>query len=185
MERPHWDYYLALVDDIRRIARFVEITKENYDVYSIELARILLAAGSEVDVVAKLLCHNVAPSATVGNINEYRTSLLGAYPSLPTIRIALRRYGIALVPWQEWADGKNPDWWRSYNNVKHRRNTHFAEASLINTLSATAGLCVLVTYLYHDFFESTVIKKPLLFLAEEYKTDSRILFGVNYKLPDF
>mgnify|MGYP001151620710 CR=1 FL=1 len=96
MERPHWEYYLTLVDDIDRISRYVEITKDNYGVYSIELVRVLLAAGSEVDVVAKLLCRSVAPSESTENINDYRTVLLGAYPKLPDIKVAMPRHGIEL-----------------------------------------------------------------------------------------
>ena len=52
----HWNYFLALERDMETVARYVEFSAPNFDVYSIELAHLLFAAASEVDVVAKLLC---------------------------------------------------------------------------------------------------------------------------------
>jgi len=52
----HWNYFLALERDLEIVARYVEFTKPNFKTFSIELAHLLFAAASEVDVVAKLLC---------------------------------------------------------------------------------------------------------------------------------
>ena len=51
----HWNYFLALDRDLEVVSRYVEFTKPNFNVYSIELAHLLFAAASEVDVIAKLL----------------------------------------------------------------------------------------------------------------------------------
>ncbi len=186
MQYPHWEYFQTLVDDIDKLSRYIEITKDNYKVYSIELVRILLAVGSEVDVVAKLLCQSVPDSKPCKNINDYRTTLCEVYPSLPAIIIALPRHGIGFIPWTAWGEEQNPNWWHSYNNVKHHRDNKFEEANLINTLNAASGLCVLIGYLYHEYFESIFISsKPSLFLADDYRTNQRILQGAHYKLPDF
>lgn len=60
------------------------------------------------------------------------------------------RYGLQRVPWCAWASGsnKNPDWWRSYNRVKHERNAHFQEATLENAIDAMGALLV-VMFLYY------------------------------------
>ena len=47
----HWNYFLALDRDLEVVSRYVEFTKPNFNVYSIELAHLLFAAASEVDVV--------------------------------------------------------------------------------------------------------------------------------------
>lgn len=52
----HWNYFLALEQDMDVVARYIEFTHANLNVYSIELAHLLFAASSEVDVIAKLLC---------------------------------------------------------------------------------------------------------------------------------
>jgi len=99
--------------------------------------------------------------------------------------VSIPKYILALTPWLDWDQGNNPAWWRSYNNVKHERNAHYAEANLGNALSAIAGLCVLVCYLYHDFFESNVIRRPLLFLDNKHTSGGTLLYGNRYRLPEF
>ena len=59
--KVHWNYLIALERDLEVASRYVEFCQRNFDVYSIEFAHLLLAAASEVDVVAKLLC---APLST-------------------------------------------------------------------------------------------------------------------------
>src|SRR2546421_703693 len=61
--RLHWNYFLALESDVARVARFIEFQPANFGTFSIELGRILLAASSEVDVVAKLVCSQLEPKA--------------------------------------------------------------------------------------------------------------------------
>ena len=56
MKHSHWHYSVALSEDVERTARFVEPAADNFKTYSIEFARLYLATGSEIDVVAKLLC---------------------------------------------------------------------------------------------------------------------------------
>ena len=58
------------------MTRYIEFSEPNFSVYSIELAHLLFAAASEVDVVAKLLCQMLEPGAPRGNINDYKAVLL-------------------------------------------------------------------------------------------------------------
>ena len=46
----HWNYYIALEQDLSKVSRFIEFSEDNFETYSIELAHLLLAASSEVDV---------------------------------------------------------------------------------------------------------------------------------------
>jgi hypothetical protein len=148
----HWNYLIALEHDLETVSRYVEFAKPNYDVYSIELAHLLFAAASEVDVIAKLLCEILDPSAPRENITHYRNVLVAALPDLTTDKIFVPRYGLTLVPWDNWtnANNANPLWWRSYNRVKHERDTHFAEATLKNALNAMAAL-LLLNYHYYAY----------------------------------
>ena len=80
----HWNYFLALERDMEVVARYIEFAVPNFQVYSIELAHLLFAAASEVDVVSKLLCSELEPSAPrKNNINAYKAVLLRALPDLP------------------------------------------------------------------------------------------------------
>ena len=146
----HWNYFLALERDLELASRYVEFCQQNFNVYSIEFAHLLFAAASEVDVVAKLLCEHIAPEKPRGNIDNYRDAITEKLPALPTTQISVPRYGLDLVPWDNWTGCTNPHWWRSYNNVKHERDVYFEEATLKNALNALGGLLVL-TYYYYSF----------------------------------
>ena len=76
-----------------------------------------------------------------------------------------------MKPWINWSENKNPNWWKSYNNVKHQRNDYFNEANLQNTLNAFGALLLTVVYYYKiafsketgnniDFQETTSQLKP-------------------------
>jgi len=144
----HWNYFLALERDLEVIARYVEFTPQNFEVYSIELAHLLFAAASEVDVVAKLLCRRFDATAPHNNIDDYRKVLLSTLPELNSTQVFIPRYGLTLTPWENWSEHNNPEWWRSYNKVKHERDAHFNRATLKNGLNAMAALLILTIQLY-------------------------------------
>lgn len=60
----------------------------------------------------------------------------------------MSRYDIELKPWESWDKGENPNWWSSYNNVKHERNRFYNEATLGNSLNVAAGLLCGLLYLF-------------------------------------
>ena len=144
----HWNYFLALERDMELVSRYVEFCEANFSVFSVELAHLLFAAASEVDVVAKLLCEQVSPAVPRRNIDDYRDILKPALPDLPDTEVFVPRYGLSFKPWSNWAGTENPLWWRSYNNVKHERDMYFSEATLKNALNALGALLVLTVHLY-------------------------------------
>jgi hypothetical protein len=165
MSHPHWQYFIAIESDLERTGRYVEIAQDNFHTYSIEFARILLSASSEVDVVSKLVCEAINPSKSYKTIDDYRECMLSRYPKFPSFEITIPRYGLVRTPWQDWGRGRNPSWWKSYNNVKHERNKFFGEANLENAVDAVAGLfCVVLAY-NHDLLETS--PWPKLLTVEE------------------
>lgn len=146
----HWNYFLALEDDVIRLSRYLEPTKDNFDSYSLELARILFAAASEVDVVAKRLCQELNSKSRPDSITKYKSEILAAQPQMTSAVVEIPRFGLTFTPWKQWKADPSPRWWRAYNNVKHHRHTHFPEASLEHTLNAVAGLFVLLLFYYRS-----------------------------------
>ena len=61
---PHWNYLLAIERDVERLSRYIEFDKRNFDCFSLEIARVLLASGAEVDVVCKQLCRVLNPTSS-------------------------------------------------------------------------------------------------------------------------
>jgi hypothetical protein len=88
----HWNYFIALEQDTERLSRYIEFCDQNLEVYSIELARLLFASASEVDVVAKSLCELIDPTAPRNNIEHYRLLLTSRLPSLPAEEVYISRF---------------------------------------------------------------------------------------------
>jgi hypothetical protein len=150
----HWNYFLALERDLETVSRYVEFTPDNYKTYSIELAHLLFAAASEVDVVAKLLCKQLDPRKKPSSIDGYKPIIKKGIPTLPAENVFVPRFGLTLVPWDQWSKNNgqqpHPYWWSSYNKVKHQRDAHFARATLHNALNAMGGL-MLVAFHYYRY----------------------------------
>lgn len=149
---PHWSYYLSLEDDLITTNRYVEICEDNLDTFSTQFTRLLLAAASEVDVVAKTLCAQIDPHSKPKNIEEYRQLIVPEFPAIPAIEMGIEWNPLRIKPWESWAasDPSSPDWWQAYNGVKHERNTNFRSGNLRNALEAIAGLYCLVRHLEED-----------------------------------
>jgi hypothetical protein len=77
---PHWQYFIAIESDLERTGRYVEIAPANFKTYSIEFARILLSASSEVDVVSKLVFEGIDRNKSYETIDHYRGSIISRYP---------------------------------------------------------------------------------------------------------
>lgn len=132
----HWSYFLALEEDLETLSRFVEITEANFACYSTECTRLLLASCSEIEVVLKLatnlsdrknLKHCLKPLGTDADL--LRSSV-----------ITVRRSGLKIQPWKDWAPETPPAWWESHNAVKHNRSKMFGQANLQNCLYAICAL---------------------------------------------
>ena len=67
-----WYYFLSLERDFSKTEDFVHVHPANENTYSNEFAKLLLLIGSEVDVVAKMLCSKIAPKSKPKNIDDYR-----------------------------------------------------------------------------------------------------------------
>lgn len=152
--KHHWNYFLAIEKDLEKISRYVEFCSDNLQTYSIGLAHILLSASSEVDVIMKQLCSFVAPGGTFENINHYKTTITALIPDMVNEQIAIPRYGMTHGPWENWNGPDNPDWWRSYNRVKHQRNEHYSEANLQNTINSVGALLIASVYYYKYAFSA-------------------------------
>lgn len=153
--RHHWDYFLALEEDVHNLRRYVHFTSDNLETYSIEFARLLMAATQEIDVLFKQIC------AKHGDQSEkepgYQQFFSKAdYAKIRTVKIAVSASELELTPFRNWAPGSAPEWWTANNKVKHSRHTEFPKASLANVLNALAALLIANIYFAHE--EGTLAK---------------------------
>jgi hypothetical protein len=161
----YWNYFLSIEDDIVELARWIEFHKDNYECYSIEMARLLMTCSAEVDVLAKLLCKDFFGEPTAESINAYQETFFNNFPAILNSQIEIPRYGLTLKPWHNWRKPKNPPlWWSANNKVKHHRSEYFKQASLGNVLNAAAGLFYLLLIYYGKVFGS-IPSNPKLFTS--------------------
>ena len=183
----HWNYFLAIERDLEKLSRFVEFSTDNWTTYSLEMARIILAAASDIDVLLKALCKRVSPSAKAATINKYMDVINKTFPDIPMFEATLPRWGLNLTPWSNWASNEVPVWWTANNKVKHHRDKQYHRANLHNTLNAVAALYVINLYFYKQEAESAeLLPMPSLFRPsnEHFNgtTFNNVEFGINYKL---
>ncbi|WP_293124126.1 hypothetical protein [Microcoleus sp. bin38.metabat.b11b12b14.051] len=187
MSYPYWQFFVALESDLEATTRYVECCEENYNTYSVAYAQIILSAGSEVDVVSKLLCNKVQPTSKAENINHYREILHSQYKFIPDLKVLIPRYNLSLTPWDSWVSAKNPDWWKLYNNIKHERHKFYKEANLKNALFSVSGLFCLVLYFYHQELRENSLQPWPKLLTLNPEWNPRICTDVRpgYILPEF
>jgi hypothetical protein len=167
----HWNYLLAIEGDLERLSRFIEFDRQNFECFSVEISRILLASGAEVDVVCKQICKKLNPRSTADRIHPYQNEILASYPTIPDFKVLLPRYGLTLTPWSNWNVTNNPpEWWTAYNKIKHHRDAEYHQANLQNALNAVGGLFVMVLYLYKEKAITGELAPPprLLQVSEEH-----------------
>ncbi len=174
--RIHWNYFLALEEDMERVSRYIEFDQKNLETYSIELAHLLLASSSEVDVILKEICQIVDPTEDVGNICEYRECMKSKLPQFLSDdfikeTVYVPRYNLDFQPWLNWNNDESPEWWKSYNKVKHERNMHFLKANLQNALNSLGALMITTNY-YYWFREIKDINKMTKIEAENSKRNA-------------
>lgn len=183
---PHWNYLLAIERDVERLSRYVEFDSRNFECFSIEIARVLLAAAAEVDVVCKQLCQKLNPKSKAEKINQYRDEIIAALPALPQFEVSLARFGMTLHPWDEWNNPTGvPFWWTAYNKTKHQRHAEYHRANLKNALNAVAGLFVVILHLYREKARAGELLPParLLRVGDQHflgDTHQGYEFGINY-----
>ncbi|QQS33335.1 MAG: hypothetical protein IPM50_01780 [Acidobacteriota bacterium] len=188
----HWNYYLALERDMDKVSRFIEFSKPNMKTYSIELAHLLFAAASEVDVVCKSLCKLLDDNCKRGNIVDYRAVITANLKEFSKEKAYAPRHGLQLDPWSSWRtrnEKSNPVWWKANTQVKHYRNEHFRHATLMNALNALAGLHICVFHYYKQLLTGEMGEIPrnkdvnlelrpepqLIFLKDEYYVSTVVI----------
>jgi len=179
----YWQHFLALESDFAATSRYVEFSQRNFATFSIEYTKLLLAIGSEVDVLFKIICENIDSTAKRGNIDDYRACIT-AHTQIAIEEVLVRRYNLAFKPWDAWSHSKNSAWWQSYNNVKHQRNAHFDKANFENCANAISGLFVAVLYC-HKAEKSIESLEPYPVLLGREKEPGHILLEADYDVPDF
>jgi hypothetical protein len=143
----HWNYFLAIQQDFELLSRYIEFSEENNNTFSIELARIIMSASQEVDVMMKGIC-SLLDENNADNINDYRNVIKEKLTNLIVEEVFIARFGMRSQPWINWQGDENPIWWCANNKIKHQRTNHFQKANLKNAFNALGALLIVNIYFY-------------------------------------
>lgn len=145
--RSYWNYFIELEEKVISTKRFVAFDKSNYSTFSIEYLKLLQAACSEIDVVAKIIAEQFDSefkSQKNKNIYKWGFAIQNIFPNIDTIKVHFNNED-DFIPWKKWKYEKykdaqnrtncrlvkgyeNPDWWKAYNKVKHERTAPFKDS---------------------------------------------------------
>lgn len=181
-----WNFFLSLESDLIDTSKYVHFAEENFETFSSQFSKILLASASEFESVSKKFLKALYPEKNPGNIGQIKEPLLTKFPNIYKNVVTIARYGIEIKPFCSWANGGKLVWWDAYTNIKHDRNKNFKEASLLCAFNALSALLVLNVYYYrkiHKFkhlsgnkllnmagMGETIIAAPSNDLPDEIKT---------------
>jgi hypothetical protein len=85
----YWEFFVTIDEDLHELSRFVEFHPDNFKTFSAQLLRLYLAVGSEVDVVAKLLCLQIDSTKKPDNIKGYQEIITSASPSRSALKASV------------------------------------------------------------------------------------------------
>lgn len=144
----YWKYYLHLENEFINTTDFVMLDENNFKTFSIEYQKLLLAIGSECEIIFKELCG--FDSSSNKSITDFKAVIKSS--ELMCLDNGVRvMNSLTLTSLKPFGDGwpeDTPDWWKIYNRVKHGRSSNYKEANLENMLYALASLYLLEEYLH-------------------------------------
>lgn len=148
MSLQYWEYFLSIESDLEKCSRYIDFSSENYNTFSVELAKIIMTSSSEFDTVAKEICKLISAETNADNINDYFKIITSKYTNFCKFEAQIPRYGLSFKPWNGWTNSNSPTWWQAYNKIKHDRTNNFYKATLENALNSVSGLLGGILYFY-------------------------------------
>lgn len=149
-----WDEYKFLEEDFIEFLRYVPLTNEHEDVWSLYLGDLLIRIGSILDsffrraIFSPVLDNAISISRYRAlndlqiNMGVYR-ELYDPFYNLSSKKIYELRTLEQLTPFLSWSSNDSPYWWKNYNHVKHDRFKNKKEATLKSVLEALSGLFII------------------------------------------
>lgn len=147
----HWNYFKSIEREIENLSLYIEFTEDNFDTYSIELAKLIVSICIEIDALSKLLIAKKSSSSIqISSIIQYKDYFVNEYPDICKTEIGLTQHNLIFIPWADWLNKDAPEWWTAYNSTKHHRQKKFSQANLKNVLSAASALFIWVNAYYFE-----------------------------------
>lgn len=140
---------LSVEEALYQALRFVPYCNEHFDVWSPQFTGIILDAASQIDSLWKATASINVPSSSSDKLNiTDHYNRFGGLVARQNIVFFGGASPVTICPFHVWQNGtfSSPDWWASYNKLKHDRFSHQAEARLDHAVNAVGALLLAVIY---------------------------------------
>jgi hypothetical protein len=153
--QAHWEYFIALDEDLWTLRRYIAFEEANLGTYSIECHRIIQMAALETEAVLYQICKlqngscESSPGRTKSFVKllEHLRSFLNER-ELELGEIMVEYIGASPVqPFSFEPQSKELSWWGAYTSLKHRRHESLQKATLSHALQATGALVTAISAL--------------------------------------
>lgn len=115
--KNHLNYYLVLESDFKNTFQFVKVDKENYETYSDEFLKLIIALGSEIYVLQGLIASLYEPNYLSKKLKDYEV-IENNITDIKLLEVEFKENKEIFKPFNV---SGYPDWKKVYNNIKHRR----------------------------------------------------------------
>lgn len=148
----YWTNYLLIEKEFRESLIYVSLDEINYNTFSSSYLKLMLQLGSEIDNVFQLLSilnnqnDNDKIKKYYDMVNLHISTLFNQEVKVFNNEISL------LKPFENWNENEAPEWWRSYQEIKHNRTeikngiANYKKANLKNILNCLSALFLLLMY---------------------------------------
>lgn len=186
--------YELLKKDLKNVFEYIEPTSENLNVFSHRTFELLLRACTEVESLCKQIFY--ANNNFADNIIRFSDLEQAMKLSEYEVKSYAFRYS-TFPPYKSFSistprNERSPNWYKSYNKVKHDRNKNFSEASLKNVIEAVGGVYVLLIAMYGigfdhilklSFHNASMRDVPTFFRASKFPTwNKEHLYDYNWEV---
>ena len=162
-----YEQYAIIEEDFINILKYIPLQEENFNVFSPRFSDILIRCCVAIEVYFRewLNHYEFSNNEKVQKIREKSKQNINDFCIAFSDRIKdcylkTRQLNTDVYPFKNWTEHCIPNWWDTYNNIKHPSMENKNSASLEMALNALAALFLLhceqtdsLTYLYK--FSST------------------------------
>ena len=140
-----------ILNELNNVFKVIAPSKDNLKSYGNSIRNIIVLACTEIDSMMRnvLVRNGYCKDDDFLTMNNYR--ILNEAMRLNEYSVSLHDYFNLgeFFPFKEWnVPNGSLTWYNAYNNVKHRRIEHFAEANLENAIRAVLGYAVFLVAQY-------------------------------------
>lgn len=189
--KSYWEYYLDLEEQLLETRRFVAFDEKNKKSFSVEYLKLYQAVCSEIDVVGKEIAVAANPKFKIDNNTNIKKWGFEVQQKFPWLKESFVTFNgvLTLHPFENWEyeisiskkgsrnlkikdDKKAIQWWKNYNDVKHRRigliegTDNFHLANQRNLIEAFSALFLLETTYIKEIDQNARYQESKLFKRE-------------------